>query len=1110
MPRANGSMQSMTDIDPFATQRYAAGSVAADLAASGFDDVKEIGRGGFGVVYRCTQSSLDRTVVVKVLTADLDEVNRVRFFREQRAAGRLTGHPNVVNVFHAGVTDNGRPFIVMPYFAQDSLDTRIRNQGPLPLHDVLRIGVKIAGTLEVAHRLGILHRDVKPGNILIAGYGEPALSDFGIAHFVGGFETGTGVVTGSPAYIAPEIVAGESPSSAADVYGLGATLFAALTGHAAFERRSGEQLVAQFLRITSDPVPDPREYGIADDVGVIIEGAMSADPKSRPSAVELGWQLRECQRRQGLPVDEMALDVDPALVQDATPMVAADLYSEGGVSPDHRTAGPSLVSGRTTGLPLELTSFVDRRTQLAEATNLLSTSRLVTLTGIGGVGKTRLAMRIATKTQADYSDGVRLVELGELRDPLLLSGVVASALGIRDRSARPIQEALADFLAPRQLLLVLDNCEQVVDAVATLVDVLLRACPDLRILATSREPIGIGGEAVLLVPPLEVADPDHLPRSVSRNDAVRLFVDRGAGAVPGFELGEYNKVAIARICQKLDGLPLPIELAAARLRAMSPEQILQRLTDRYALLTHGSRGAPSRQQTLRMCIDWSYDLCTPVEQAVWARLSVFAGGFELVAAEQVCSEGLSEGELLDAVTFLVEKSILTRAESGTVVRFRMLETLRDYGREKAQESGEYDELRRRHRGWCEQLVLAAEADWIGPRQLKWIATLIREQSNLREALEFCMSEGPEVGTRIMAALFSFWVSQGAITEGRRWLSRFHEVEMGPVTVERAKAIYAWTLSAALQGDLAEASVMVAEGRNVADQASDSLLRAFIDHAEGSVALYSGDLVGARLPLEKAVEVFAEREVALFEVETRLVLGLTLDLLNDSDRAIACYERALTITAGRGEVMYQAYLLWALAVAVWRQGDGVRAVRLLEQALRLGRSVNDRLNASLCLQGLAWIAFRDNNARRAAVLMGASEEASRSVGSSPVLLPGMAAYQDACELETRRLLGERAFAAARRKGGALGFQASVAYALGEQHVPARAPFGGISVRPTKREIEVAGLIAEGLTNKAIAARLVISPRTAQGHVEHLLVKLGFTSRTQIAAWFIESKNDLAEQ
>ncbi len=1097
----------MTDLDPFATLHGTTSSVAAELAASGFDEAHEIGRGGFGVVFRCTQSSLDRVVAVKVLTADLDEENRRRFFREQRAAGRLTGHPNIVNVFQASVTNSGRPFIVMPYFAQDSVDTRIRNDGPLPLNEVLRIGVKIAGALEVAHRLGILHRDVKPGNILITDYGEPALSDFGIAHFAGGFETGTGVVTGSPAYIAPEIVAGKSPSSAADVYGLGATLFTAATGHAAFERRSGEQLVAQFLRITSEPIPDPREYGIAEDVGAIIEGAMSADPESRPSAVELGRQLRECQRSHGFQVDEMALHIDPALAQAVTSLVAVDLVSEGTASPGDQPVVSSLVAGRTGGLPLELTSFVDRRTELAEAKNLLSSSRLVTLTGIGGVGKTRLAMRIATKTQRSYSDGVWLVELGELHDATLVAGVVAGALGIRDQSARPVHEVLAEFLAPRELLLVFDNCEQVVDPMAKLAEILLRACPNLRILATSREPIGIGGEAVLLVPPLEVPDPDRLPRGSLLNDAMRLFVDRGAGAVPGFELTGDNKVAIARICRQLEGLPLPIELAAARLRAMSPEQILQRLTDRYALLTHGSRDAPSRQQTLRMCIDWSYDLCTPVEQAVWAQLSVFAGDFELDAAEQVCGGDLTKGELLDTVTFLVEKSILTRVTIGTAVCFRMLETLRDYGRKKAEENGNYLALRRRHYNWCEGLVLRAEADWIGPRQLEWIATLVREKANLRQALEFCIADSPQSGTRIAASLYPFWLSQGSFSEGRRWLSHFLEHRTGPPTVDQAKAIRAGSLMAAVQGDVVVASVLLEEGRMLTDESTDTMVLAHINHAEGYFALFNGNFADARSYLEEAVQVYTARKSLVFEVMATLTLGLTLEQLNDEGRAIECYERVLAITEARGETVYRSYALWALAVAVWRQGDRVRADKLLKQALKLARRANDRLNASMCLQALAWVTVDEKNARRAVMLMGAAEELSRWVGSSTVVLPGLGDHQDACQREARRVLGEQAFAEARRNGEALGLRAAIAYALGEQDLSTRSSSPGPSVTPTNRERTVAELVAEGLTNKEIAARLVISPRTVQGHVEHLLMKLGFTSRAQIAVWFVESKSDL---
>ncbi|AWK76311.1 protein kinase (plasmid) [Rhodococcus oxybenzonivorans] len=1084
----------MNNVDPFATQRDVSGAVTAELAAAGFEDALEIGRGGFGIVYRCTQTALERTVAVKVLTADLDEQNRERFMREQRAAGRLTGHPNIVNILHADVTDNGRPFIVMPYCARGSVDARIRRHGPLPLGDVLRLGVKMAGALEAAHDLGILHRDIKPANILLTDYGEPVLTDFGIAHITGGFVTTAGVVTGSPAFTAPEVIAGRPATTSADVYGLGATLFTAITGHAAFERRSGEQLMAQFLRITSEPVPNPREHGVSEDVSAIIEQAMASDPAARPAAAELSHHLREAQLRHGFAVDEIALHTtEPGAATDAPPGK--------GASP---TPSWSADSGRGGQLPLELTSFVDRRTELTAAKNALTSARLLTLTGTGGVGKTRLALRIATKVRRDFADGITLVELGELRDELLLAGVVANALGLRDQSARPIREVLIDFLAGREQLLVLDNCEQLVPAVAKLTETLLRTCPRLRILATSRESLGIGGEAVLLVPPLGVPDPDDLPRGMAGNDAVTLFAERGAAAAPGFGVTDDNRVTIARICQRLDGLPLPIELAAARLRAMTPEQILQRLTDRYVLLTQGSRDAPSRQQTLRMCIDWSYDLCTPAEQRLWAQLSVFAGSFDLDAAEQICGPDLPAQEILDTVTYLVDKSILTREPTGAEMRFRMLETVRDYGREKAQESGEYTELRQRHRDWCQRLVLDMESQWISSRELELITTLVREHPNLRDALEFCVSESPETGLRIVAALYPFWLSRGLFSEGRRWLERLLAHSPSAPTADHAKALYVGSMMAGIQGDLQAAAALMDDARELAAKTHDPLTRAHINGAVGYAALFGGHPSDARAHLEKAVQTYTGRNDVV-EVVALIGLGLADEFLGDTEHAIECYERVLAITDARGESVFRSYSQWGLAVAVWRRGERERGVQLLEQALRVDLEVNDRLNASLCLQALAWIGAEDQNARRAVVLMGASQELSRSVGMPIVLLPNLSEYQDEFEGATRRALSKEAFASGHRDGAALTFDAAVAYALGQHHPPEAPPPGGPAAHLTKREREVAGLIAEGLTNKEIAARLVISPRTAQGHVEHLLTKLGFTSRTQVAAWFVEREN-----
>lgn len=1089
----------MNDVDPYATHRDVAGTVVTELAADGFVDAREIGRGGFGVVYRCRQTSLDRTVAVKVLTADLDEDNRARFLREQRAAGRLTGHPNVVNILQVGITEHDRPYIVMPFYAHDSLDARIRRRGPLTLEETLRVGIKIAGALHAAHDLGILHRDIKPANILLTDYGEPALTDFGIAHVSGGFETTTGVVTGSPAFTAPEIIAGGAPSPAADIYGLGATLFAAVTGHAAFERRSGEQLVAQFIRITTEPTPDPRELGIADDVSAVVEGAMAADPASRPSVEELASQLRHVQTSHGFAGDDLVARAEFEEVNET-----ASPYAPTPHGSDNRAPRP-VHSGRTGALPLELTSFIDRREESVEVKKLLSRSRMVTLTGMGGVGKTRLALRVADQARLSFADGVFLVELGELRDDSLVVTMVAEALGLRDRSARPLLEILADFLAPREVLLVLDNCEQVLDEVAKLAEALLRTSPGVHLLLTSRESIGISGEVAIPISPLTVPDPEHLPRRLPRNDAVTLFAERGATVLPGFEVTDGNKVTIARICQRLDGLPLAIELAAARLRAIAPEEILQRLTDRYSLLTRGRKDAPSRQQTLKMCIDWSYGLCAPLEQQMWSRLSVFSGTFELNAAEQICGHDQPVDVLLDTVTFLVDKSILIREESAPVARFRMLETVREYGRERAHDSTDYAELRSRYRCWYEQLARDAEADWIGPRQVEWITRLVAEQPNLRQALEFSVTDDPDIGVSIAGALFPFWLARGLFSECRRWIDRLLARSITSGSAAHAKVLYVASQMAALQGDLSAAADLVEKGRDLANRSTDPLLRAHIDVADGYRALFSSELEYARTCFDRAAQIFARHNDELLQVVGIGVLGLTHELLNDTDQAIDCYERVLTITEERGEAVFRSYTLWALAVAVWRRGDRTRANHLLRKALDLGRNINDRLNVSMCLQALAWVAAEEQEPERAVILGAAAEHLTQLVGSPPVFHPALVVYQKRFEHAARQVLTQKAFDAAQRKGRALGVAEAVAYALEETMPlpPTRESPAGTT--PTKRELQVAELVAEGLTNREIATRLTISPRTAQAHVEHLLVKLGFTSRAQIAAWVTESRH-----
>ncbi|WKN60535.1 protein kinase (plasmid) [Rhodococcus opacus] len=1088
-----------SDDDPFATQRAQNTVLVTDLESAGFSNAEEIGRGGFGVVYRCTQTALDRTVAVKVLTADFnDEANRERFLREQRAMGRLTGHPNIANVLQIGTTERGQLFLAMPYYARGCLDTQIRRHGPLTLEEALRLGVKIAGALETAHRLGILHRDIKPANILLSDYDEPALTDFGIARIQGGFETATGTVTGSPAFTAPEVLAGKSPSPASDVYGLGATLFCALTGHAAFERRSGEQLVAQFVRITTEPVPDLREQNISDDVRAVVERAMAASAPDRYSAATLGEALQRVQLDHGLAVDDMALQIGSGgeRRRESVPNSVVARADGSNSSPGRA------LSGKSTGnLPVELTSFVGRRNELSEVRRSLETSHLVTLTGFGGVGKTRLALRAADSLRRGFNDGVWLVEFAELSDGSLLVELVAAALGLRDQRVRNLRESLLDFLAPRELLLVLDNCEQVIDAAAELSTTLLRGCPQLRILATSREPLGIAGEAVRRVPPLTVPEPDRSPslRGTPSSDAVTLFAERAAAALPTFALTDDNAGTVAQICHRLDGLPLPIELAAARVRALSPEQILQRLTDRYTLLSRSSRNTPTRQQTMRLCVDWSHELCNPTERLLWARLSVFAGSIELEAAEQICGSDLDAQEVLDSFTSLVDKSILIREEFGSTVRFRLLDILREYGRENAQANEEYTELRCRHRDWYRQLALEAESDWISSRQLDWIARLDREQTNLREAMEFCLSDDASVGLTIAAALQPFWQARGLFSEGRRWLDRLLAQPWETPTVERVKALHAHSVLAELQGDLIAASDSVAEGRKVAQQVTDSTADAFVALAEGTLALYHGDFAQARSLLETALEKSSALNSS--HIEVLHMLGRACDQAGDGQRAIECYSQALAITEACGEVVHRASTLRALGIAAWRRSDRARAVLLLEQALQLSRQVGDRRTTATCLEVLAWVAAENKDSRRAAVLMGAAEELVRSVGTFTLWFPNLLNYHDECERKATKALGERTFAASRKEGQGLGFDASIAYALGEK-APTPPPAAGETAKLTKRERQIAEAVAEGLTNRAIATRLVISPRTVQGHVEHILSKLGFNTRAQIAAWVVE--------
>jgi non-specific serine/threonine protein kinase len=763
-------------------------------------------------------------------------------------------------------------------------------------------------------------------------------------------------------------------------------------------------------------------------------------------------------------------------------------------------------------LPAEVTSFVGRRRELADVKRALSKSRLVTLTGVGGVGKTRLAERLAKDRRRAYPHGVWLVELGELRDPALLIQTVLTELGVRGRPSGDALGVLIDSLRSRQLLLVLDNCEHLLDEVAALSASLLRSCTDLQILATSRAPLRVVGEAVLPVPPMAAPEPEQNSgvAGLSRYDAVALFTERAAAAVPDFALTEDNYREVAAVCYRLEGLPLTIELAAGRLRSLSPAQILSKLDDRLALLTGGERGRPGRQQTLRASIDWSYQLCTTQEQRLWARLCVFAGSFELDAVEGVCTDGdIAADEMVDLVSALVDKSIVVRQERGAVVQYRLLESVREFGLERLTEASEGPALRMRHLQWYAALIRTAKAEWITERQVYWLARLRAESANIRSALDFCLNEHGDADAvmemLVGIPLGNFWV-HGRLGEARHWLDEAL-ARSSRVTVLRVRAILRDSLLAMVGGEIATGEQLLDEARGLIRQVSDPMALTQLHHAAAHSARIAGDLPRAASELEHALAMAKDGTDLDTYLDMLQSLAFVASIAGKHERSTACYEEIIQLTGPPGESLHRANALMALGLDAWHGGDPAHAVKLQRSSLEIKLGLDDRLGTALGLEALAWGLGALSQHKRAAHMLGMAEVLWDSTGTSMTTLwPDLVCEHDKAVAAARAALGDQAYAAAIRRAR----QMPLAQALNDaEHTRRSTRSGqldaGVAGSLTSREREIAALLAQGLSNKAIAKSLVIAQRTAETHVANIMVKLGLTSRSQVAAWVSEQRD-----
>ncbi len=825
--------------------------------------------------------------------------------------------------------------------------------------------------------------------------------------------------------------------------------------------------------------------------------------------------------------------------------------------------GETSEAPRTTprhNLPAPRTSFVGRERELEQIERELGTTRLLTLTGAGGCGKTRLALQAARDLVGSYADGVWFVELAPLSQEELVPKAVAEALDVPERPGGVLIDALADFLRDREMLLLMDNCEHLVEAAARLVDSLLEACPRLRVLATSREALGVEGELRWLVSPLSVpgsADAPH-PEELVAYESVRLFAQRARGRDPSFALGSRNAGPVAGICRTLEGVPLAIELAAARVGTLSLEHISLRLEGSLELLTGGARTAAGRQRTLRGALDWSHELLSEEERRVFGRLSAFAGGWTLESSEYVASgDGLQRGEVLDLLSALVEKSLVVAAPSEEEgLRYRLLEPVRQYASEKLEESDEARATRYRHASFFLALVEEADPALEGPEQPGWLDRLDEEHDNVRSTLSWLLEreEGAEMALRMCATLGEYWYLRGHLGEGRRSLEAAL-AKPGRPSAARARVLQKVSWLAILQGDLDRAEGASEEGLGLegvdlfrtggGDSIAADLKRVLaiavssrgeferaIELLDESLVLSreAGSVRGTAVSLfciggvyrdwddvERALPFFEEALATFRKIEDPSMiasvlthLGDALLLRGDIDRARAVSEEAETMLREQNHTFYLIYALTNRGWVALIQNDANRGRTSFTEGLKLSQRIGAKEAVPEILEGLACIAATLGEPRRAATLLGAVQALRETTGLQQE--PSVHALEDAYLSAARSRLDEKSWEAAFEEGRAMSVEEAAKYAVSLELPPTTLPSATESPESppapeypaglTARELEVLGLVARGLTSAQIAKELFLSPRTVHTHLNSVYHKIGVNSRSAATRYALE--------
>lgn len=793
------------------------------------------------------------------------------------------------------------------------------------------------------------------------------------------------------------------------------------------------------------------------------------------------------------------------------------------ITPDLPTDFPPLrtLDNLPNNLPTQLTSFVGREKVLSEVKQLLKNTRMLTLIGPGGTGKTRLSIQAASEVLEQYPDGVWFVELAPILDPQLVPRMTAITIGLRDESQRPVIDSLCEYLRKKKLLIVLDNCEHLVDACAQLADRILHAAPDTSIFASSREGLNILGEVRYLVPSLSLPDVKDLPpvEKLIEYEAIELFLHRATAAGSAFTVTDENARALTELCHHLDGIPLAIELAAVKTRVLSVEQIAKRLGDRFRLLTGGSRTVLERHQTLRAAIDWSYNLLSETEQLLFRRLSVFLGGWTLDAAESICvGNGIETHDVLILLEQLVNKSLVA-TKTGRETRYHMLETIRQYAHEKLCELGEDRTLRQTHANWF--LRFAEDADQgllFDYKNIRWMERLEHDLDNFRAALTwFWETEHHEQGVWLAAELGLYWLDRNYYTEGQHWLGK--GLEHRDVLSHKTVA-YATRISGRLLARMGKYDQAIRHGEE-----SVALFRELEDNFNLALALQflsdtiseNGDDYSARTYSQEALSLYEGLGHKEFATKIKIELGWQAVAEGDFPEGFSMLEKCLETAREFDQPYLIAYSLFVLGICRWLYADLDQSAAALKEGVRLYNKLGDRWFTVACMVGLAGIASLKGKLEQAAKLIGASDRGAESIGGvkPPFWIHG---YYDPVVDSIRSKLEDSAFTGAWNEGYSMTLEQAIEFAesqivpatvvpglkletkssiLPSQREAAKQNYGGL----TTREREVAAQIAQGKSNQEIAAELYIGLKTVEAHVTRILSKLGFTSRAQIAGWAV---------